>query len=59
MRILREIPAGFARHRVLVTSDQIYPVVAGQVGVERISLAVLERIQDVLEMRMLEAEHHV
>src|SRR5665811_388169 len=59
MRVLREILAGFARHRVLVAADQIDPVVAGKVGVERIALAVLEGIENVLEVRMLEAEHHV
>ncbi len=59
MRVLREVLAGFARHRILVAADQIDPVVAGQVGVERIALAVLEGIENVLEMMMLEAEHHV
>ena len=59
VRILREILAGLARHRILVAADQIDPVVAGQIGVERIALAVLEGIEDVLEMMMLEAEHHV
>src|SRR6266581_4506130 len=59
MRILREIMAGFARHRFLVAADQIDPVVAGQVGVQRIALAVLEGIENVLEVMMLEAKHHV
>ena len=59
MRILREILAGFARDRVLVAADQIDPVVAGEVGVERIALAVLEGVEDVLEVMMLEAEHHI
>ena len=59
MRILREILAGLARHRFLVLADQFDPVVAGQIGVERIALAVLEGVEDVLEVMMLEAEHHV
>ena len=59
VRILREILAGFARHRILVAADQIDPVVAGEIGVERIALAVLEGIENVLEVRMLEAEHDV
>ena len=59
VRILREISAGFARHRILVAADQIDPVVAGEVGVERIALAVLEGIENVLEVMMLEAEHHI
>ena len=59
VRILREILAGLARHRFLVAADQFDPVVAGEIGVERVALAVLEGVEDVLEMMMLEAEHHV
>ncbi len=59
MRILREVLAGLARDRVLVLADQFDPVVGGEIGVERIALAVLEGVEDVLEMRVLEAEHHV
>ena len=59
MRILRKVLAGLARHRILVAADQIDPVVAGQIGVERVALAVLEGIEDVLEMMMLEAEHDI
>ncbi len=59
MRILREILAGFARDRVLVLADQIDPVLGGEVGVERVALAVLEGVEDFLEVMMLEAEHHV
>ena len=59
MRILRERRTGLALDRFLVAADQVDPVVAGEVGIERVALAVLEGIQDVLEMMMLEAEHHV
>ena len=59
MRILREILAGLARDGFLVLADQFDPVVAGEIGVERIALAVLEGVEDVLEVMMLEAEHHV
>ncbi len=59
VRILREILAGLARHRILVLADQLDPVVAGEVGVERVALAVLEGIEDVFEMMVLEAEHDV
>jgi len=48
-----------ARHRILVAADQVDPIVAGEVGVERVALAVLEGIENVLEVGMLEAEHHV
>ncbi|KTT89631.1 hypothetical protein NS44R_14990, partial [Mammaliicoccus sciuri] len=51
--------AGLLGHRLLVLADQLDPVVAGEVGVERIALAVLEGVEDILEMMMLEAEHHV
>ncbi|MGY4335574.1 hypothetical protein ACVWW3_000480 [Bradyrhizobium sp. LM2.9] len=59
MRILRKILAGLARDCVLVFADQIDPVLGGEVGVERVALAVLEGVEDFLEMMMLEAEHHV
>ena len=59
MSILREILAGFARHRILVAADQVNPVIPGQVGIERIALAVLEGVENILEVRMLEVEHHV
>lgn len=59
MRILRKILAGFARDRVLVLADQIDPVVGGEIRVERVALAVLEGVEDFLEMMMLEPEHHV
>ena len=59
MRILREILARFARDRVLVLADQIDPVLGGEIRVERVALAVLEGVEDLLEVMMLEAEHHV
>ncbi len=59
VRILREILAGLARHGFLVLADQFDPVVAGEISVERIALAILEGVEDVLEVMMLEAEHHV
>ena len=59
VRILREILAGFARHRILVAADHIDPVVGGQVRVECVALAVLEGIENVLEVMVLEVEHHV
>ena len=59
MRFLREILARLARHRFLVLADHFNPVVTAEIRVERIALAVLEGIEDVLEMMMLEAEHHI
>ncbi len=59
MGILREIRTRFARHGILVAADQFDPVVAGEIGVERIALAVLEGVEDVFEVRMLKAQHHV
>ena len=59
MRVLRERRTGLALDGFLVLADQFDPVVAGQIGVERVALAVLEGVEDVLEMMMLEAEHHV
>jgi len=56
MRVLRKFLAGLARDRFLVLADQLDPVVGSQVGIERIALAVLEGVEDVLEMMMLEAE---
>ena len=59
MRVLRKVLAGLARHRFLVLADQFDPVVAAEVGVERVALPVLESVKNVLEMMMLEAEHHI
>jgi hypothetical protein len=35
--------------RFLVAADQFDPVVGGEIGVERVALAVLEGVEDVLE----------
>ncbi|CEG08892.1 hypothetical protein BN961_02312 [Afipia felis] len=59
VRILREIVAGLARDHLLVTSDNDLPVVGVEIGVERIALAVLVGVQHILEVMMLEAEHHI
>ena len=57
--ILRERLAGLALDGLLVALDHVDPVVAVHVGVERIALGVLVGVEDVLEVMMLEAEHHV
>ena len=59
MRILREFLSGFVRNGRLVLADQRHPVVTIEIGVERVALAVLVGVEDVLEMMVLEAHHDV
>ena len=59
MRILREILAGFVRDGFLVFADQHHPIFAVEIGVERIALAVLVGVEDVLEMMMLETKYDI
>ena len=59
MRILRELLAGLSGDRFLVLADQHLPILGREIGVELIALAVLEAVEDVLEMMVLEAEHDI
>ncbi len=45
--------------RSLYLHDQIRPVVGGQIGVERVALAVLVVVEQLLEVLMVDAQHHV
>ncbi len=57
--ILRERLAELLLNRRLVLPDQNFPIVGGQVGVERIALPVLVLVEMVLEEMVPDAEHDV
>ena len=58
-RILRERLAAFALHDFLVFADHVAPVGGGQFRVEREAFAFLVEFQRILEIVMIEVEHHV
>ncbi len=59
VRVLRKFLAGLLEHGVLVLADDRHPILGFEVGVERVALGVLVGVEDLLEMMMLEADHHV
>ena len=59
VRVLRERRAVLLLDALLVAADQLDPVVGVEVGVELVAVAVLVVVEDVLEMLVLDAEHHV
>ena len=59
MRILRKRLAVLLLEPLLVASHQLDPVVGGEIGVERVAVAVLVVVEDVLEQVVFDAEHHV
>ena len=59
LRLLREGLAGRLLDLGLVVDDDLAPVVGLEVGVERIALAVLVMLEDVLELVAVDVEHDV
>ena len=59
VRILREGLSQLLLDDALVAPDQALPIVGLQVGVEGVALAVLVGVESLLEMMVLDAEHHV
>ena len=59
MRVLRERLAAFLLQPLLVEFDQLGPIVGGEIGVERVTLALLVAVEQFLEMLVADAEHHV
>ena len=59
MRVLRERLAMLLLEPLLVALDQRDPIVGIELGIERVARAILEVVEDLLEVMMLDAEHHV
>ena len=59
MRVLRKIAADLILHPLLVTHDQLGPVVGGEIGIEAVSLPLLVVIEQLLEMLVPDTEHDV
>ena len=59
VRVLRERLAVLVLHALLVVLDQLGPVVGGQIGVEAVALPLLVDVEQLLEMLVADAEHHV
>ncbi len=58
-RILRERLALLFREPFLIAADQLLPILGGEIGVERIAVAVLVVVKDFLEVMMVDAEHDI
>jgi len=58
-RVLRERLADLALPGLLVFADDVPPVVGGQIRVEAIALGFLVEFQHVLEIVVVDVEHHV
>ena len=59
VRILRERLAGFLLDAFFVARDEFFQIRGGEIGVERVAVAILLLVEDFLEMMVLDAEHHV
>ncbi len=59
LHILREWLAEIAFHHLLVFRQQFLPVISGQFGVEIVIPVTLQAVEQVLELIMINAEHHV
>ena len=57
--ILRERLAGVFHNQRLIAGNQCQPFLGGDLGVEPIAALVLETAEDVLELGMIDAQHHV
>ena len=57
--VLRERLARQLRDLRLVVDDDLAPIVGGKVGVERLALAILELLEDLLEIVALDLQHDV
>ncbi|MNQ73274.1 hypothetical protein D3C85_880010 [compost metagenome] len=59
MRVLREGTAQFALDQNLVVGDDLFPVLGGQLGVDRDAQTILVVVQNFLELVVADAQDHV
>ncbi|MNE10443.1 hypothetical protein D3C80_1031590 [compost metagenome] len=59
MRVLREGAAQLALDQNLVVGDDLFPVLGGQLGVDRDAQTILVVVQNLFELIVADAQHHI
>ena len=57
--ILREGSSQFLLHNALVIRNNALPILGRKIGIKRKSFPVLQRLENILEMMMINTKHHI